>query len=225
MTASRRSRQQIKDEVRRVLLRLYENRKNQLGDVPSAANFYPVQPELVVKELQWEIDEVAQIGFTGYCKSVKASCVHSKRKISVAIDAIANLGQRHFTIAHEIGHVVLHKPPLMFTDLNSAERPSLLIGPDEHGFRMREREADIFAAELLMPEKAVRWRFQEMFGRASLSPRSAGTRSGDAQQCALDLATREASKDGSRGKSLMDFFSVSRAAMAARLIELDLVHA
>jgi hypothetical protein len=54
--------------------------------------------------------------------------------------------RRRFTIAHEIGHFVLHPQRL---------------GPERGGavnaaWRAQEREADQFAAELLMPEPLVR---------------------------------------------------------------------
>lgn len=54
--------------------------------------------------------------------------------------------RRRFTIAHEIGHFVLH-PGL--------QRPERGGRVNEAG-RLREREADAFAAELLMPEYLVR---------------------------------------------------------------------
>ena len=224
MLSSPISRQEIKNRAKQVLMGLYQAKKKQLGTSPSVINFYPVEPEMVVRDLNWKIDEVAQLGFTSYCKSVKATCLHEKRIIRIATDEIANLGHKHFTIAHEIGHIFLHRPPLVFTDLNRTDPPSSpLIGP-EYAFRTREREADMFATELLMPEKAVRWQFREMFGRESLSPRLVETQFRDLKQFALDLAAREMSKDASKGKSLMGVFSVSRSAMAGRLIELDLAH-
>ena len=54
--------------------------------------------------------------------------------------------RRRFTIAHEIGHFVLH-PQLA--------RPERGGQVTEAG-RVEEREADAFAAELLMPEHQVR---------------------------------------------------------------------
>ena len=54
-------------------------------------------------------------------------------------------GRRRFTIAHEIGHFVL------YPERCRPERG----GVDEAG-RREEREADTFAAELLMPEHLVR---------------------------------------------------------------------
>ena len=51
-------------------------------------------------------------------------------------DKITNAGRRNWTIAHELGHVFLEH-----TELNKAT----------------EREADAFAAELLMPEAVIRF--------------------------------------------------------------------
>jgi len=64
-------------------------------------------------------------------------------------------GRRRFTIAHEIGHLLLHAPaspevysdrPIDIRELDEEEVPEL---------RRREREANIFARELLMPETLV----------------------------------------------------------------------
>ena len=54
--------------------------------------------------------------------------------------------RRRFTIAHEIGHFVLH------ADRVAPERG----GKVNQAGRAQEREADAFAAELLMPEHLVR---------------------------------------------------------------------
>jgi uncharacterized protein DUF955 len=62
--------------------------------------------------------------------------------------------RRHrFTIAHELGHWVCHARP----DPNTAA-PSYCRTPDVslHTDRDLEREANVFGAELLMPEAAVR---------------------------------------------------------------------
>lgn len=67
-------------------------------------------------------------------------------------------GRRRFTIAHEIGHLVLHAPTSkgVFYDRPTDIRE---IDGDSPGelpeLRQREREANVFARELLMPEPLV----------------------------------------------------------------------
>lgn len=51
-------------------------------------------------------------------------------------DDVTNVGRRNWTIAHELGHILLGH-----TDLS----------------RLNEHEADAFAAELLMPEAVIRY--------------------------------------------------------------------
>lgn len=67
-------------------------------------------------------------------------------------------GRRRFTIAHEIGHLVLHVPDLheVFydrpADIREIEESPVAELPE---LRRREREANVFARELLMPEALV----------------------------------------------------------------------
>ncbi len=65
---------------------------------------------------------------------------------AIVLNGSGDSGRRRFTIAHEIGHFVLHPERC---------RPERGGGVNEAG-RMEEREADTFAAELLMPEHLVR---------------------------------------------------------------------
>jgi hypothetical protein len=55
--------------------------------------------------------------------------------------------RRRFTIAHEIGHFILHPHRLA---------PQRGGDPGNTAWQQQEREADQFAAELLMPEDLVR---------------------------------------------------------------------
>jgi Zn-dependent peptidase ImmA (M78 family) len=72
------------------------------------------------------------------------------RRIVVAADDVP--ARQRFTLAHEVGHWVCqcrtgrHPPVLCRTEDMSLDPAT----------RSREREANIFAAELLMPEEAVR---------------------------------------------------------------------
>jgi hypothetical protein len=65
-------------------------------------------------------------------------------------------GRRRFTIAHEVGHLLLHVPTSReaFYDRPADIREVEEGAPGEgvRGLRRREREANVFARELLMPE-------------------------------------------------------------------------
>ncbi|AEA33661.1 ImmA/IrrE family metallo-endopeptidase [Hippea maritima] len=55
--------------------------------------------------------------------------------------------RKRFTIAHEIGHILRHHPRL--------EREGEIFLFTEENSNIYEREADVFAAELLMPRQKV----------------------------------------------------------------------
>ncbi len=83
--------------------------------------------------------------FSSYERKTGASLPDDAEGITVKLsgmnlvlydDSITNEGRRNWTIAHELGHVLLGH-----TELN----------------KLTEREADAFAAELLMPESVIRY--------------------------------------------------------------------
>jgi hypothetical protein len=65
---------------------------------------------------------------------------------AIVLNGSGDSGRRRFSIAHEIGHFVLHPQRV---------RPERGGAVNAAG-RREEREADAFAAELLMPEHLVR---------------------------------------------------------------------
>jgi hypothetical protein len=73
-----------------------------------------------------------------------------------------NLPRRRFTAAHELGHFLLHFDPEAATDeLFHLDDSDDTIGrgeedDDQEILTQREREANRFAAELLMPEPVIR---------------------------------------------------------------------
>lgn len=74
--------------------------------------------------------------------------------------------RQYFTLAHELGHYYLHRNTLKdepgsgFIDFKSLESVSSLLRPDhtpaEEELATYEKEANTFAAEILMPEDKVR---------------------------------------------------------------------
>jgi hypothetical protein len=76
------------------------------------------------------------------------------------------LPRRRFTAAHELGHAVLHRETMgqFVADVSISET-------DDGVTRPEEREANRFAAELLMPEEVIRARAEELRREHGGSPR------------------------------------------------------
>jgi IrrE N-terminal-like domain len=95
----------------------------------------------------------------------------AKRKILLNAAEIAGdltpLRRFRFTIAHELGHWICHAVGL------SAPQPVFCRSRDlsEDADRALEREANVFAAELLMPEPAVRSVWAETGGLEACAAR------------------------------------------------------
>ncbi len=134
----------------------------------------------------------------------------------------------NFTLAHELGHLVLHEQAVLHRD-----RPfdgSTTVPKD-----LLEQQADKFAAYFLMPAPIVRDVFYEMFGTEklrmdegialALAVGNLGefrARCKDQRGFAMVIAQTEF-YGGKSFNSLAKIFKVSPGAMAIRLMELSLV--
>jgi len=110
--------------------------------------------------------------------------------------------ERRWVIAEELGHAMLEHSTLVASSV-----PGSAPAIAEPRRRTEEREAKVFAAELLMPDEKIRGRFAE------LAPRIYRT---------LGLRRREMEIDGVVA-SLSRMFGVTTTAMRRRLEELDLL--
>jgi Zn-dependent peptidase ImmA (M78 family) len=108
----------------------------------------------------------------------------------------------------------------------SVLRPQQLEPPDPADVK-RERDANAFAAELLMPERTMLREFKKRFEVDRLCIRSSHaqlvlkTIFNRAEDAAIPLAV---SRYPVNSQPLMDFFGVSPTAMRIRLLELSLVY-
>ena len=114
----------------------------------------------------------------------------------IGVNADDSLVRQRFTIAHELGHLRLHEGTPLFVD-RSIRVNSRLAG--ESGRGGEEREANWFAAELLMPEAMIR-------------------------EVANQMASHRQLSDDGLVRTLADTFQVSRPAMGYRLFNLGLVN-
>jgi len=102
----------------------------------------PVDVHAIAEYLGLDVfEEIMDDELSGYIEPRRNSWV-------IGVNAFHHPNRQRFTIAHEIGHFVLHKPSERIIDITFARRA---------GGRDRiENEADEFAAKLLMPEATVR---------------------------------------------------------------------
>jgi Zn-dependent peptidase ImmA (M78 family) len=119
------------------------------------------------------------------------------RKV-IGVNALDGRARQRFTIAHEIGHLLLHPGHTVIIDklvkVNFRATASMPVARREE-----EREANEFAAELLMPERLVKAYASDIVGESVLFSKD-------------DLV-----------RALAQRFDVSPLAMEYRLVNLHLL--
>jgi len=215
-------------KARQILETLSKTQPRPEGD-PYPRVHIPIDLDTVINLiLRWRVVRVPDLGVTPYGVRIMGRCDFAAKAIVVATDRVS-LAEQRYTVAHEIGHALLHTGAphcvgLWLIRPRAASRPQS-PNPDPRALRI-EREAEVFAAELLMPEEEVRRHFEEIFAVKTM-----GWLSGSAEQyhtegemeakaVALSLA-KHAGPNGS--PSLAGRFNVSGPAMARRLLELGIV--
>ncbi len=233
------SRSEIKKEAREVLSRLYRLYYEEKGRYLSPEEFFPVNLNRIVSSvLDWDLESVADIGYDRYGQRLRGHCDYERRCIRISFQDGSD-GEKVFTIAHEIGHALLHAHTPRVAPVSERKRgtpriaKAMLTGKE----RKMEREANVFAIELLMPEKAVRDYFFSIFGRkdmwlgsttAQQIMKSIGRQSRKSiltPQTAQDMAPCFADyKKNGTDPSMREYFGVSRTAMSLRMLELNLLY-
>lgn len=125
-----------------------------------------VEKEKLEKEFEVDVEKIAKL-----CKievifdelDVSGSCMNfhsaandesseystNKEKREIRVNKYEPLVRQRFTIAHEIGHILLGHDGISYRDPNYQKYNDFIK-------RMNEVNANSFAAELLMPEKLLR---------------------------------------------------------------------
>ncbi len=83
----------------------------------------------------------------------------------IGINSAHAITRQRFSIAHEIGHLILHSKSALFVDkvINRDRKSSLAIDN-------KEIEANQFAAELLMPRELIRKEINKLFKKDNFVP-------------------------------------------------------
>ena len=93
----------------------------------------------------------------------------------IGINSTEGHERQRFTIAHELGHLILHKQD----NVNYDAGVGLVLLREAHSVRgsdIKEVEANRFAAELLMPEQIIR---QDLSGHGDIDLMSDESKTGD----------------------------------------------
>jgi formiminotetrahydrofolate cyclodeaminase/Zn-dependent peptidase ImmA (M78 family) len=162
-------------------------------------------------------------------ESIEIAGIIDNGKKAVGISKKFSSSTQNFTLAHELGHALLHKQTVLHRD-RAMDGSSGLIAREPI-----EYQADKFASYFLMPEKQVKKLFQEIFLIEKFFPNednvfalTGGSLSSFRSNCRnlRELSRIIASAESLYGnpfKSMAEVFNVSIGAMAIRLEELGLV--
>jgi Zn-dependent peptidase ImmA (M78 family) len=112
----------------------------------------PVHPEQIAKTLGIKIiSKATDDDLSGFLYKDLAS-----NNVVIGVNQSHHPNRRRFTIAHEIGHFLLHDFEGFHFDSNNRKYLLKLRSKNSHSFNQtEEREANWFAAELLMPKHFI----------------------------------------------------------------------
>lgn len=156
-----------------------EGAANELLRKYGASRGTPVEPPVPVDdiiELHLKIDLayvdlVATLGM----KDVLGATWFDEKKIRIEESLETQEGRLFFTMAHEVGHWILHRPqyeadkvtlPLFKKEAES--QPPAIVCRSSQRKEPAEWQADQFAAYLLMPAQFVRRGFQQATGKETI---------------------------------------------------------
>ncbi len=236
----------LKDQIRirnaatDLLRDLWRSRERIWAVPPLADGLLPIPVDVIAcKLLDLTLEEPEEMRFGHEFEQYEVAGFLDRAERRIVIAQKFPLEWRRFTMAHEIAHWMLHP------DVTSHRDRALCGGERANGRRpLQEQEADVFAAELLMPTKALKRRFIDAFGGPFDGRKidsevafwlSAGVaRRGIARRVTeVDLSSNlryramiiaeTASFAGHHFSPLTDAFGVSPTALAIQLEDLGLV--
>ena len=108
----------------------------------------PIDVERLARELG--IDIVAHPGLQMQGEEASGILLRREGRTICIVNKDHSTTRRRFTLAHELGHFILHPPREAYVDARARNERST------RGTDLEEIQANTFAAELLMPAKLVR---------------------------------------------------------------------
>ncbi|HEX3448735.1 MAG TPA: ImmA/IrrE family metallo-endopeptidase [Isosphaeraceae bacterium] len=118
----------------------------------------PVDVELIARGLE------AGVVYRPFEGDVSGMVYRNRREKVIGVNSSHPQNRQRFTVAHEIGHLVLHKGQPVFVDSFEGR-----INWRDGASAKEESEANAFAAELLMPRALVLGEVDRAVGEEDLS--------------------------------------------------------
>lgn len=204
----------IEDVARDTQIKLWLNRKT-LWSGSEVGALEVLNPTVGANFFGFAVDDSSEIG--RYSDDIGlydiAGLINREQKI-IRVSRSLPAPKRRFTIAHELGHLLLHPDLVMHRD-----RPLDDYSKANNRADPIERQANHFAVCFLMPAKLVIEAFELRFGS---NPIARMAKTDSLKDRAFHFASVEAYAS-QRFNSLASLFGVSLSAMAYRLLELKLI--
>lgn len=111
-----------------------------------------------------------RIRFENFPKGMLGKLSFTDKVITISNEIAKDANRLHFTLAHEIGHIVLHKN-LIRNDIDEIENDSVqrLSMASNEFLSMIETQANTFASYLLMPKKLVLLKLATLVGKYGIT--------------------------------------------------------
>lgn len=188
-----------------------------------------LNPSLILEKLGFEIERTSSLGtFQNAGKSYEVAGEIDRNSNTIRLSDQEPHISRNFTLAHELGHALMHAQ----TGLHRDPRPE-----DRVNFKREqvEKEADKFASFFLMPEKLVSAEFKKTFMVDEYilnDDRSYALNPSRNEKITLQIQSKRGiarllaqtdNYNGEHFEPLCKRFNVSIESMAIRLEELEIV--
>lgn len=118
-------------------------------DLINKNNYVNYGDQIIVKEI-----DLKELG-KHYGKNISGFIKRVGNNVYIGIESDEAPFRKRFTLAHELGHYILHPQKGDFEEIDFREKIDF-TGQGKYSTDPREQEANAFAAELLMPEEQVR---------------------------------------------------------------------
>jgi Zn-dependent peptidase ImmA (M78 family) len=100
----------------------------------------------------------AQLSFEPFKGGISGMLYRDSERKVIGVNSFHAATRQRFTVAHELGHLLLHETRAMIVDTHVYRRDEV----SSMGTKKEEREANAFAAELLMPRDFVELAFDSV---------------------------------------------------------------